>query len=143
MESFNKSLEDFATMFSFLLLTLIALVPGALTLPNPAESVPRGAFPATAGNQAGFYYSFWSEGSGSFQCNNGNGGSYTATWGGKGGGFVCGKGWSPGGSRFAYPLSSYLLLPLTFLQSSEIQRNLHPDRTRLPRPLWLDQKPPH
>ncbi|KAI1249179.1 hypothetical protein MGN70_008789 [Eutypa lata] len=44
------------------------------------------------------YYSFWSEGGGNFRCNNGAGGSYTADWSGNGG-FVCGKGWSPGGPR--------------------------------------------
>ena len=44
------------------------------------------------------FYSYWSEGGGSFRCNNGPGGSYTANWSGNGG-FVCGKGWSPGGPR--------------------------------------------
>lgn len=44
------------------------------------------------------FYSYWSEGGGSFRCNNGPGGSYTADWSGNGG-FVCGKGWSPGGPR--------------------------------------------
>lgn len=44
------------------------------------------------------YYSFWSEGGGNFRCTNGAGGSYTADWSGNGG-FVCGKGWSPGGPR--------------------------------------------
>lgn len=45
-----------------------------------------------------YFWSFWKEGNGNFRCNNGAGGSYTATWSGRGG-FVCGKGWSPGGSR--------------------------------------------
>ncbi|KAF2795191.1 glycoside hydrolase family 11 protein, partial [Melanomma pulvis-pyrius CBS 109.77] len=47
----------------------------------------------------GFYWSSWQEGSGNYNCRNGNGGSYSVTWQGKSGGFVCGKGWSPGGSR--------------------------------------------
>ena len=47
------------------------------------------------------FYSYWSEGGGNFRCNNGPGGSYTAEWSGNGG-FVCGKGWSPGGPRFVW-----------------------------------------
>ncbi|KAI0000600.1 concanavalin A-like lectin/glucanase domain-containing protein [Xylariaceae sp. FL0662B] len=48
--------------------------------------------------QGGYYYSFWSEGGGNFQCSNQAGGQYSVTWSGNGG-FVCGKGWSYGGSR--------------------------------------------
>ncbi|CAG8961766.1 hypothetical protein HYFRA_00006309 [Hymenoscyphus fraxineus] len=89
-------------MFAILLLTLICHFHGAFTFPNPAEVIPRGVFPAPSeieARQGGFYYSFWSEGSGSFRCTNGAAGSYTATWGGQGGGFVCGKGWNTGGKR--------------------------------------------
>ncbi|RYP74003.1 hypothetical protein DL771_003314 [Monosporascus sp. 5C6A] len=45
------------------------------------------------------FWSYWSEGGGNFVCNNGPGGSYTARWSGNGG-FVCGKGWSPGSGRY-------------------------------------------
>ncbi len=48
--------------------------------------------------QGGYYFSSWSEGGTNVKCNNGGGGSYTVSWSGKGG-FVCGKGWQPGGSR--------------------------------------------
>ncbi|KAI1073644.1 concanavalin A-like lectin/glucanase domain-containing protein [Whalleya microplaca] len=48
--------------------------------------------------QGGYYYSFWSEGGGNFRCTNEAGGQYSVTWSGNGG-FVCGKGWSYGGSR--------------------------------------------
>ena len=48
----------------------------------------------------GGYYSFWSEGGGSFNCNQQGGGKYSCTWSGqKGGGFVAGTGFKPGGSR--------------------------------------------
>ncbi|KAF2646684.1 concanavalin A-like lectin/glucanase [Massarina eburnea CBS 473.64] len=73
-------------MFSTLLFALALILPAALTAPPQLFE------------RQGYYWSFWQEGGGSHQCSNGNGGSYTAKWSG-GGGFVCGKGWSPGGSR--------------------------------------------
>jgi endo-1,4-beta-xylanase len=48
----------------------------------------------------GGYYSFWSEGGGSFRCNQQGSGKYTCNWSGQpGGGFVAGTGFKPGGSR--------------------------------------------
>ncbi|ORY70989.1 concanavalin A-like lectin/glucanase domain-containing protein [Pseudomassariella vexata] len=83
-------------MFSYLLLTAISvLIQGAFTAPG--ELIDR---------QGGYYYSFWSEGGGNFRCTNGAGGQYSATWSGTGG-FVCGKGWSPGGSRQVSPSGNY------------------------------------
>ncbi|KAI1846900.1 hypothetical protein JX265_004870 [Neoarthrinium moseri] len=81
-------------MLSFLLVTLwlISSVWSA-----PGDFLPESALGSDAA-QANYYWSFWQEGGGSHNCNNGAGGSYTAKWSG-GGGFVCGKGWSPGGSR--------------------------------------------
>ncbi|KAF2677643.1 glycoside hydrolase family 11 protein [Lentithecium fluviatile CBS 122367] len=73
-------------MLSIILLTLTFFFPAALA------TSPR------LFQRQGYHWSFWQEGGGSHQCNNGAGGSYTAKWSG-GGGFVCGKGWSPGGSR--------------------------------------------
>lgn len=73
-------------MFSKLLIAITFLLPAVLTAPPQLFE------------RQGYYWSFWQEGGGSHQCSNGNGGSYTAKWSG-GGGFVCGKGWSPGGSR--------------------------------------------
>lgn len=79
-------------MLTSLVLAAFSLVPGALAA--PAEAVQ----PAAA--QGGpYYYSYWSEGSGNYRCNNGPGATYTANWKGNNGGFVCGKGWSPGGNR--------------------------------------------
>nr|AHE13926.1 endo-1,4-beta-xylanase B [Achaetomium sp. Xz-8] len=46
----------------------------------------------------GYYFQNWSEGGSNVRCQNGGGGSYTVSWNSKGG-FVCGKGWSYGGSR--------------------------------------------
>lgn len=82
-------------MLSFLFFAAILLFQTALTSPTPFvedESLigPR---------QGGYYWSFWQEGYGNFNCNNGAGGTYTVTWSGNGG-FVCGKGWNPGGNRF-------------------------------------------
>ncbi|KAB5566219.1 concanavalin A-like lectin/glucanase domain-containing protein [Coniochaeta sp. 2T2.1] len=81
----------YLTLFSFTSL-LLGVLTGAGVI-NPSEN----AAPLDV-RQGGYYWSFWQEGSGSHNCNNGAGGSYTAKWSG-GGGFVCGKGWNPGGSR--------------------------------------------
>lgn len=82
----------FTVLFSLLSVTAIA-APGAITQDDGAL--------ATRDAQAGpYYWSFWQEGNGNFRCNNGGGGGYTVTWSGNGG-FVCGKGWSPGGNRSA------------------------------------------
>ncbi|KAF4630955.1 hypothetical protein G7Y89_g7186 [Cudoniella acicularis] len=85
-------------MVSFSLLTVIALIPGIFAFPgNYFERLGLGER-STGVDEAGYYYSFWSEGNGNFKCNNGAGGQYSVTWSGKGG-FVCGKGWNVGGSR--------------------------------------------
>jgi len=84
-------------MFCLSVLTIAALVSGAVVRAG-VGSAPEAAFVSSRSEQANYYWSFWQEGSGSHNCNNGGGGSYTAKWSG-GGGFVCGKGWNPGGSR--------------------------------------------
>ncbi|KAK2805742.1 hypothetical protein FQN51_009245 [Onygenales sp. PD_10] len=73
---------------------MLSLLIATITLFSTALSASTGLSP----RQGGYHYSFWSEGSGSFSCPNGNGGQFSATWSGDGG-FVCGKGWNPGGER--------------------------------------------
>ncbi|KAI0025802.1 xyn11C [Xylariomycetidae sp. FL0641] len=87
-------------MLSKVILATVLLVQGVLSAPVP-DDAPRPVEELIArGNERrqGYYWSFWQEGSGSHNCQQGSGGSYTAKWSG-GGGFVCGKGWSYGGNR--------------------------------------------
>lgn len=87
--------------FTLLAAVLAAAVPGALAAPSGLTSLINHE---TVGKQLearqGGYYSFWSEGGGSFRCSQQGGGKYTCTWSGqKGGGFVAGTGFKPGGAR--------------------------------------------
>jgi endo-1,4-beta-xylanase len=85
----------------------IALVAATSSLLSGAFAVP-GQLPqfgeiyhrdiAAIEARQGYSFSSWSESGTNVQCNNGNGGSYSVKWNGKGG-FVCGKGWNPGSSR--------------------------------------------
>ncbi|KAF2737769.1 xyn11C [Polyplosphaeria fusca] len=84
-------------MYSLLILAASFLLPAALAAPV-AEVSGEPQMIQIDKRQGGYTWSFWQEGSGSHNCQNGQGGSYTANWSG-GGGFVCGKGWSPGGNR--------------------------------------------
>ncbi|GAP83715.1 putative endo- -beta-xylanase B [Rosellinia necatrix] len=80
-------------------LAFVAWLPGAFSLPQLGERFHAEDSNATLEARQGYFWSYWSEGNGNWRCNNGAGGSYTATWSGNNGGFVCGKGWNPGGSR--------------------------------------------
>lgn len=51
---------------------------------------------AETGESGGFYYSFWTDGAGDVQYQNGDEGEYSVTWSGDAGNFVAGKGWSTG-----------------------------------------------
>ncbi|KAH7355503.1 concanavalin A-like lectin/glucanase domain-containing protein [Pyrenochaeta sp. MPI-SDFR-AT-0127] len=88
-------------LLSSLATVLLAVFPVALSLPSDLTSLISHD---TVGKQLearqGGYYSFWSEGSGSFQCSQQGGGKYSCKWSGQsGGGFVAGTGFKPGGSR--------------------------------------------
>jgi endo-1,4-beta-xylanase len=94
-------------MLSSFVLAAVALLPGALSLPQLGERFHGEGSTAKLEARQGYIWSYWSEGSGNWRCNNGQGGSYTATWSGNNGGFVCGKGWSPGGNRLALTRRSH------------------------------------
>ena len=90
-------------MVSFTIVAAAVLVSlhNALAVPSGITSLINHE---TVGKQLearqGGYYSFWSEGGGSFRCNQQGGGKYTCNWSGQpGGGFVAGTGFKPGGSR--------------------------------------------
>ncbi|KAF3058503.1 Endo-1,4-beta-xylanase A [Daldinia childiae] len=93
-------------MLPSFLLTAATLFTGALTAPSGFLPQIGDLFHGSNSNaiqtrQGGYFWSSWSEGGGTFRCNNGGGSAYSVTWQSSGGssGFVCGKGWSPGGNR--------------------------------------------
>ena len=54
---------------------------------------------SSTGTSGGYYYSFWTDGSGGVTYDNGALGEYSVTWTGDKGNFVGGKGWSTGAAR--------------------------------------------
>lgn len=89
--------------FSSLMLAGSA-VAGVLSsaLPDVREGKAVSARTGTAsstGTNNGFYYSFWTDGSGDVTYTNGNAGEYSVTWSGNAGNFVGGKGWNPGSAQ--------------------------------------------
>jgi endo-1,4-beta-xylanase len=57
------------------------------------------ATPSSTGTNGGFYYSFWTDGTGAVTYTNDAGGEYAVTWTGNQGNFVAGKGWNPGSAQ--------------------------------------------
>lgn len=53
---------------------------------------------AGQGTHNGYFYSYWTDGQGQVNYQNGNGGSYSVSWSGNGN-WVGGKGWKPGSAR--------------------------------------------
>ncbi|KAI0017092.1 xylanase [Xylariomycetidae sp. FL0641] len=79
---------------STLLVALTAAAGAAVA--SPLDLLKRTS-PGTGTNN-GFFYSFWTDGGGSVQYDNGPAGSYDVTWSNVNN-FVAGKGWNPGASR--------------------------------------------
>ncbi|MBE3048210.1 glycoside hydrolase family 11 protein [Candidatus Bathyarchaeota archaeon] len=89
-------------MLSSIILAVLPLLSGALAAPGPIpQPQPLAETDDLIGPRqaGGYFWSYWSEGGGSFNCNNGAGADFTVDWSGDGG-FVCGKGWNPGGPRY-------------------------------------------
>lgn len=82
--------------------SLLLGAAGALAVPFNAtefsELNVRAGTPSSTGTHNGFYYSFWTDGGGTVNYANGNGGSYSVNWQNVGN-FVGGKGWNPGSAR--------------------------------------------
>ncbi|KAF2475356.1 endo-beta-1,4-xylanase [Lindgomyces ingoldianus] len=78
-------------MFAVLFLTFSALA-GVLGFPGQINQRKESI---SAGTQATFYNSFWTDGKAKVTYKNGPAGQYSVTWDGNGN-FVGGKGWNPG-----------------------------------------------
>jgi endo-1,4-beta-xylanase len=82
--------------FKSLILASIAVV-GVSAFPGNFTS--RSGTPSSTGTNGGYYYSFWTDGSGAVTYTNKAGGEYSVTWSGNAGNFVGGKGWNPGSAQ--------------------------------------------
>jgi endo-1,4-beta-xylanase len=74
----------------------VALAAAAAVLPSAAQAATICS--SQTGNSGGFFYSFWTAGSGSACMNLGASGNYSTSWSGVGD-FVAGVGWNPGAPR--------------------------------------------
>jgi len=83
-------------LFKSLLVAVTAAI-GAFASSN-STAVARSVTPNETGTDGGYYFSFWSDGTGTATYTNTGGGSYTVTWSNSGN-FVAGKGWMPGAAR--------------------------------------------
>ncbi|KKK19495.1 hypothetical protein P175DRAFT_0427717 [Aspergillus ochraceoroseus IBT 24754] len=81
---------------------LTAVAGLALAFPGHPMDKRQAITSSQTGTNNGYYYSFWTNGVGTVDYTNGNGGEYSVTWdnsGSGGGDFTCGKGWNPGSAQ--------------------------------------------
>jgi endo-1,4-beta-xylanase len=76
-----------------------ALGSVAIPLISGPALFSRAGTPSSSGINGGFYYSFWTDGIGNVNYQNGVNGQYSVQWSGSQGSFVAGKGWNPGAAR--------------------------------------------
>ena len=115
-------------MIALRLLSIVAWAQGILAFPWGSLLQARQAGNVSE-HQEEYYYSFWSEGGGTFRCTNDAGGKYTATWGGSGG-FVCGKGWNPGGPRLVYLIPRGYLFVVVVVNTEACYKEENKQRTK-------------
>lgn len=94
-------------MVSFTSLLAVASAVGALAAPTSLSRyedavglIKRAGTPSGTGTNGGYFYSFYTDGTGEVTYTNENGGEYKVTWSGNRGNFVAGKGWNPGAARY-------------------------------------------
>jgi endo-1,4-beta-xylanase len=75
---------------------LIAASAVAGVLAVPSSALDKRLTTSSTGTNNGYYYSFWTHGSGDVTYTNGAAGKYSVVWSGNTGNFVAGKGWNPG-----------------------------------------------
>lgn len=97
------------------LLAISAAIAGVSAAPsslNPLHSVEKRLKSSSTGTIDGYYYSFWTDGVGTIDYENGSGGEYSIKWSSGSGNFVGGKGWSTGSDRYIYDPFYERCLPL-------------------------------
>ena len=87
--------------------TGMSLASSVLLLIGVAQPVKAAITSSQTGTNNGYYYSLWTNGTGSVSMTLGSAGNYSVTWSSVGD-FTCGKGWSTGSARTVnYNCGSY------------------------------------
>jgi endo-1,4-beta-xylanase len=81
------------------LFTFATAAAGSALLPTSPLDKRQALTTSQTGMSNGYYFSFWTDGAGQVSYTNGQGGQYSATWGGNAGNWVGGKGWAKGEAR--------------------------------------------